>query len=65
MEYQSKMVREANPPHTHNVHLMEEFAAGDHKHDHNLYGKHAAGFQKEHERVKAMCGGGMARGKKK
>jgi len=63
MERQALMMKEATPPHTHNVNMMEKLAGDGHMHDHNMYGKHSAGFQKEHDKVKAMCGGGMAKKK--
>jgi hypothetical protein len=48
----------------HNVdHVSKNFGGDGHSHDHEMYGKHAAGFQKEHERVQAMCGGGMTKRK--
>ena len=48
----------------HNVDHVEKFYGGDgFKPAHEDYKKHAAGFQLEHEKVKAMCGGGMAKRK--
>lgn len=44
---------------------MEEHETETHKHHHNMYGEHAEDHKKHHEHVKAMCGGGMAYGKKK
>ena len=52
---------EKTPPHTHNVNMMEKFAESGHTHEHNMYGKHAAGHMKEHDKVKALCGGGMSK----
>ena len=51
--------------HKHHVHHMEEHETETHKHHHNEYGKHKEDHKKHHEHVKAMCGGGMAYGKKK
>jgi len=58
------LMKESSPPHTHNVHMMENLEEGDHSHHHKTYGEHAAGHKKFHEHVKSMCGGGMAHGKK-
>ena len=63
MERQVPLMKENCPPHTHNVHMMEKLAGDGHVHEHNMYGKHSAGFQKEHDKVKAMCGGGMTKRK--
>jgi len=57
------LMKEATPPHTHNVHMMEKMEEGGHVHHHNMYGEHAAGHMKHHDHVKAMCGGGMAKKK--
>lgn len=57
-------VKEKTTPHTHNVHMTEKLYGGDgHQPAHEVYGKHAAGHQKEHEKVIAMCGGGMSKKK--
>ena len=59
MERKVPMMKEATPPHTHNVHMTEKVYGGDgHDHHHKMYGQHAAGHMKEHEKVMAMCGGG-------
>lgn len=58
------LMKEATPAHTHNVHMVEKVYGGDgHQHHHHHYGKHAAGHKKEHEKVEALCGGGMAKRK--
>ena len=58
------LMNEETPKHTHMVHAMKQHEDGGHVHHHNHYGKHAAGHMKEHEKVEALCGGGMS-GKKK
>ena len=58
------LMKEPTPPHTHNVHQVDNLYGGDgHVHHHEIYGKHAAGHMKEHEKVMALCGGGMAKKK--
>ena len=64
MERKVPMMKESSPSHTHHVHMMEKMEDGGHVHHHNMYGEHKASHMKHHEHVKAMCGGGMARGKK-
>jgi hypothetical protein len=44
--------------------LKSMHAEGSHKHHSEDYAKHAAGHKLHHEHVKAMCGGGYAKGKK-
>ena len=46
----------------HNVEHVKQHEEGSFKHHHNIYGKEAAGHKLHHEHVKAMCGGGMAKG---
>ena len=66
MERKVPMMNEATPPHTHNVHMTEKLYGGDgHQHHQKMYDEHAAGHMKEHDKVAAMCGGGMSYGKKK
>jgi hypothetical protein len=53
------------PEHIHHVHHVEKHHGGDgHVHHHEHYGEHKAGHMLHHEHVKAMCGGGYAKGKK-
>jgi hypothetical protein len=54
-------MKESSPSHTHHVHMMEKMEDGGHVHHHNMYGEHKASHMKEHEKVKALCGGGMSR----
>lgn len=42
---------------------LNEHKAG-HMHEHEKNVKHLAGHKHHHEHVKAMCGGGYAKGKK-
>ena len=46
----------------HHEHIAQH-GAGHPFHD-THFGKHAAGHQFEQDKVRAMCGGGMAKGKK-
>ena len=48
----------------HNVDNVKQFEEGSFKHHSGMYSKHAAGHKIHHEHVKAMCGGGMAKGRK-
>jgi len=58
------LMKEPTPHHPHHVHYVEKHHGGDgHKHHHHIYGEHKAGHMKEHEKVEAMCGGGMAKRK--
>jgi len=57
------LMKETTPTHTHHVHMMEKMEDGGHVHHHKMYGEHAAGHMKEHEKVKALCGGGMSKSK--
>lgn len=47
----------------HAVDQVKKHASGF-KHNSEQSSKHAAGFKPHHEHVKAMCGGGMTKGKK-
>jgi len=49
--------------HKHIVEEVKKHAAG-HQHHSEMYGKHKEAHKMHHEHVKAMCGGGMAKGKK-
>ena len=44
----------------HIVDDMKQHHEGSYVHHHNEYGKHAASFMKEHEKVAKLCGGGKA-----
>jgi hypothetical protein len=46
----------------HNVDNVKQHEEGSFKHHSNIYGKESAGHKMHHEHVKAMCGGGMAKG---
>ena len=60
MERKAPMMKESSPPHTHNVHMTEKLYGGDgHTHQQKMNDEHAAGHMKEHDKVVAMCGGGM------
>jgi len=43
---------------------IKPLAKGGHVHHSEHYGKHAAGYKLHEDHVKAMCGGGYAKGKK-
>jgi hypothetical protein len=59
------LMKEDTPKHIHHVHMVEKMHGGDgHKHHHHMYGQHAAGHMKEHEKVEKLCGGGMSKAKK-
>jgi|APCry1669189034_1035192.scaffolds.fasta_scaffold01063_11 hypothetical protein len=48
----------------HHDDFISQHETGGHKHHSNMYKAHAAGHKPHAEHVKAMCGGGMAKGKK-
>ena len=52
--------------HEHMMHheAMKKHSAGGHTHHSEHFKKHAAGTQYEQDKVRAMCGGGMTKGKK-
>jgi hypothetical protein len=54
---------EKAPEHKMHHEHVKQHEVGDFKHHSKDFMKHAAGHQYEQEKVKAMCGGGMA-GKK-
>jgi hypothetical protein len=63
------LMKEETPDHMHHMdHVKKHYAAGGHMHcqDHTSkeHCKPAEGHKMHHEHVKAMCGGGMSRGKK-
>jgi hypothetical protein len=58
----AKFKAEATTEPRHIIEDTEKRFGGDgHKPAFEDYKKHAAGHQLEHERVKAMCGGGMTK----
>jgi hypothetical protein len=46
----------------HNVDNVKQHEEGSFKHHSNIFGQHAAGHKMNHDYVKNMCGGGMAKG---
>jgi hypothetical protein len=58
------LMNEETPKHMIHPDFIEKTYGGDgHAHHHKFYGEHAAGHMKEHEKVAALCGGGMAKKK--
>jgi hypothetical protein len=49
--------------HKHKIEHDKKHAAG-HQHEQEKVAKHSAGHKMHHDHVKAMCGGGMSKGKK-
>lgn len=59
-----KPMQEKFMPHVHNIDHVEKNYGGDgHKAHHEFTTAHQAGHKKHHEHVKAMCGGGMSKGR--
>ena len=59
------MESESGPNMVHHDDFISQHEEGDHKHHSAHYMKHTAGDHKRHrDHVMAMCGGGMAKGKK-
>jgi hypothetical protein len=64
-----KMVKESMEPMSgpdmkHHDDFMMQHESEGHKHHSKMYNAHSAGHKIHAEHVKAMCGGGMAKGKK-
>ena len=57
------LMKESGSAHQMHHEAMKKHEDGGHKHHSGEFMKHGAGHQFEQDKVKAMCGGGMAKRK--